>query len=144
MNSSKTYGLEIVTTARPERRGEYRETRGVPVEISGFDARGRFFTERTKTLDVSDFGCRFQLRAEIEKHSAISVRVIRRRNGMMMDDPPVLFRVVWVRHANPGWMVAGAKLQTVRLWTVGFPVEPTDENSPEDPPDVTPGEPPAG
>jgi hypothetical protein len=141
MDSSKTYPLEIVTIARPERRGEFRETRSVPVEISGFDARGRFFTERTETLDVSDSGCRFQLRAELEKHSAISVRVIRRRNGMMMDDPPVLFRVVWVRHTTPGWMVAGAKLQPVRLWTVGFPVDPTDENSPEDSPDPTPGEP---
>jgi hypothetical protein len=143
MDSSKTYRLEIVSVAPPERRGEHRETRSVPVEISGFDVRGRFFTERTKTLDVSDSGCRFQLRAEIEKHSAISVRVIRRRNGMMMDDPPVLFRVVWIRRTNPGWMVAGAKLQPVRLWTVGFPVEPTNENSPEDPPAGTPGEPPA-
>lgn len=130
-----------MTVARPERRREYRETRSVPVEISGFDVRARFFTERTKTLDVSDSGCRFELRVEIEKHSAISVRVIRRRNGMMMDDPPVLFRVVWVRHTHAGWMVAGTKLQPVRLWTVGFPVEPADENSPEDSPDATAGEP---
>lgn len=158
MDSFKTHTLEIVGLARPERRREYRETRSVPVEISGFDARGRFFTERTKTLDVSESGCRFRVRAELEKDSAISVRVIQRRNGMMMDDPPVLFRVVWARHTNPGhpasgrtdpdrgepgWTVAGAKLQPVQLWTVGFPVEPTDEDSPEDSPGIPPGEPPA-
>lgn len=67
MNSSKTYGLEIASIAPPERRDEYRETRSVPVEVSGFDVRGRFFTERTETLDVSDSGCRFQLRAELKK-----------------------------------------------------------------------------
>jgi len=143
MDSSKTCGLKLVSAARPERRAEHRETRSVPVEISGFDARGRFFTERTKTLDVSESGCRLELRAEVEKHSAISVRVIRRRNGMMMDDPPVLFRVVWVRHTNPGWMIAGAKLQPVQLWTVGFPVEPSDDISSEDSPERTPGKPPA-
>ncbi|MGH9559941.1 MAG: hypothetical protein ACRD3S_00680 [Terracidiphilus sp.] len=63
----------------------------------------------------------------MEKNSAVSVRVIRRRNGMMLDDPPVLFRIAWVRLIYPGrpkWTVAGAKLQPVKLWTVGFPVDP--------------------
>jgi hypothetical protein len=143
MNSPTTQILDIQTFERPERRGELRETRSVPVEISGFDARGRFFTERTETLDVSESGCRFQLRAELEKNSAISVRVIRRRNGMMLDDPPVLFRVVWVRDTNSGWIVAGAKLQPIRLWTIGLPVEPTDEAPPEGSPDPTSGKPPA-
>jgi PilZ domain len=131
-------GLQI--DARPERRREWREARRVPVEISGFDARGRFFTERTSTLDVSDSGCSFLLNAELEKNSAVSVRVIRRRNGLMLDDPPVLFRVAWIRQTHPGWpkwTVAGAKMQPVQLWTVGFPVDEEDSSG------FSPGEPPA-
>lgn len=115
--------------APPERRREWRESRRVPVEVSGRDVRGCFFTERTSTFDVSDSGCSFLLNAELEENSAVSVRVIRRRNGMKHDDPPVLFRVAWTRQTHPGWpkwTVAGEKMQPVQLWTVGFPVEPDD------------------
>jgi PilZ domain len=118
------HGIHAI--APPERRREWRESRRVPVEVSGFDARGRFFTERTSTCDVSDSGCSFLLNYELEKDSAVSVRVVRRRNGMMHDDPPVLFRVAWIRQTHPGWpkwTVACQKMQPVRLWTVGFPVE---------------------
>ncbi len=47
--------LESELVARLERR-QWRESLRVPVEVSGFDSRGRFFTERTSTLDVSDSG----------------------------------------------------------------------------------------
>lgn len=135
--------LGIHAVAPPERRREWRESRRVPVEVSGFDVRGRFFTERTSTVDVSDSGCRFLLNAELEKNSAVSIRVIRRRNGMMHDDPPVLFRIAWVTQTHPGWpkwTVAGAKMQPVQLWTVGFPVEPdnTAARRPESPEDTPP------
>ncbi|GEM_PF-6176542 len=57
------------------------------------------------------------------------MRVVRRRNGLMLDDPAVLFRVVWVRQIQPGWprwTVAGVKLQPVQLASVGFPAETID------------------
>lgn len=109
-----------------ERRHEWRESRRVPVEVSGFDARGRFFTERTSTLDVSDSGCCFLLNAEVEEHGAVSVRVVRRRDGQMLDDPPVLFRVVWVRQPRAGWpkwTVGAALSQPIQLQNAGFPVD---------------------
>jgi hypothetical protein len=142
MDANKVLAFDIGTAVPPERRLEWRESQRVAVEVSGFDRRGRFFTERTSTLDVSDSGCSFLLDAEVDKNSAVSVRVIRRRNGLMLDDPPVLFRVVWTRLIYPGrpkWTVAGAKLQPVRLWTVGFPVESEDtrgnaQRPGEDPP----------
>jgi PilZ domain len=136
--------LGIHCVAPPERRREWRESRRVPVEVSGFDARGRFFTERTSTLDVSDSGCCFLVSAELEENSAVSIRVVRRRNGMMHDDPPVLFRIAWTRQTHPGWpkwTVAGEKLQPVQLWTVGFPVE--QDGSGNNPPASTDHTPPA-
>lgn len=132
MNSLDQDGLETesVTTSRCQQ--ESHRSRNVRVEVSGFDVRGRYFTEHTVTLDVSEAGCRFRLDAELETHSAIAVRVTRRGNGFLLPDPPVLFRVVWTRPTQPGWMVAGAKLQPVNLWTVGFPAEPGDEHRPDD------------
>lgn len=127
MDPQKSVRHGIHAVAPPERRREWRESRRVPVEVSGFDARGRFFTERTSTFDVSDSGCSFLLNAELEESSAVSVRVIRRRNGLTHDDPPVLFRVAWTRQTHPGWpkwTVAGEKMQPVELWAVGFPAEP--------------------
>ncbi|MGH9559940.1 MAG: hypothetical protein ACRD3S_00675 [Terracidiphilus sp.] len=44
MSAHKSQVLEFDVLAPPERRHEYREPRRVPVEVSGFDARGRFFT----------------------------------------------------------------------------------------------------
>lgn len=140
-NKLLTFGIGIA--APPERRLEWRESRRVSIEVSGFDTRGRFFTERTSTLDVSDSGCSFLLNAEVEKNKAVSVRVVRRRNGLVLDDPPVLFRVIWTRFIYPGrpkWTVAGAKLQPVKLWTVGFPVEREDTRGSTHP--LTDGEPP--
>ncbi|MGH9738243.1 MAG: hypothetical protein ACRD4X_06600 [Candidatus Acidiferrales bacterium] len=125
MDTDKLLNFELHTVTRPERRREFRESRRVAVEISGFDARGRFFTERTYTIEVSDSGCSFLLNAEVEKRSAVSMRVIRRCSGMMQDDPPVLFSVVWTKQSHPGWTkwtVAAAKLQGVQLWTVGSQV----------------------
>lgn len=109
-----------------ERRREWRESLRVAVEVSGFDVRGRFFTERTSTLDASDSGCCFLLSAEVETNSAVSVRVVRRRDGMVFDGPPVLFRVVWLRQTQPGWpkwTVAATLSQPVELQSAGFPVE---------------------
>ncbi len=142
MHSTNSQNPEIRSAKAAERRREPREARSVPVEVSGYDVRGRFFTEQTTTLDVSESGCRFQLNAELEKNSAVSVRVIRRSHGFALPDPPVLFRVAWIKQTHPGWMVAGAKLQPVHLWTVGFPAD-TGDNSADDPSDTSPDEPPA-
>lgn len=144
MDARKSDSSDVCTIAPPERRREWRKSRGVAVEISGFDARGRFFTERTSTLDVNDSGCSFLLNAEVEKNSPISVRMIHRREGLMPGDSPVLFRVVNARQTYPGWpkwTVAGEKLQPIQLWTAGFPAESDDPAV--DSPDSLDGEPPA-
>jgi hypothetical protein len=143
MDAQKSAHHGIHAVAPPERRREWREYRRIPVEVSGFDARGRFFTERTSTFDVSNSGCSFLLNYELEESSAVSVRVIRRRNGTAHNDPPVLFRVTWTRQTHPGWpkwTVAGEKMQPVEPWTVGFPAGPDDSvaHTPKSPGDTPP------
>lgn len=129
MNTRKLPAFESCNVLPFERRRELRESRRVAIEVSGFDARGCFFTERTSTLDVSPSGCCFLLQAEVQPASGISVRVVRRRNGLIVDDPPVLFRVAWVRQTHPGWpkwTVAAVLIQPLELQSVGFPVDPDD------------------
>lgn len=144
----KILSFEHRAATQPERRREFREVRHVPVEIFGFDSCGRFFTERSSAIEVSDSGCSFLLNAEVAEHSAVSVRVIRRPDGIVHRDPPVLFRVAWTNQTYPGWpkwTVAGAKLPPVQLWTVGVPVDadnaecaPSDSSGSPDRPDREP------
>ncbi|MDE3171157.1 MAG: hypothetical protein KGL75_13520 [Acidobacteriota bacterium] len=112
-----------------ERRREWRESRRVAIEVSGFDLHHRFFTERTSTLDVSPSGCCFLLQTEVAPASGISVRVVGRRNGLIVDDPPVLLRVAWVKQSHPGWpkwTVAAMSIQPLHMQGAGFPAEPDD------------------
>jgi hypothetical protein len=140
MNSFSQRTAESRAVPVSKRRREFREARCVPVEITGFDVRSRYFIETTMTLDVSESGCRFRLNAEVERNSAVSVRVIRRSNFFAVPDPPVVFRILWTKYMEPGWTVAGAKLQPVHLWAVGFPAEAGDKHSPEDSPDSDNGD----
>lgn len=141
MDSFEQTTVEPRAVSISSRRREVREARNVPIEVTGFDVRGRYFAETTLTLDVSESECRFGLNADLETHSAISVRVIRRTSGFVVPDPPVVFRVVWTKYMQPGWIVAGAKLQPAHLWAAGFPAEPGDGHSPEDSPDSSLGDP---
>ena len=102
MDSFKQRTAETYAVPISERRREFREARMVPVEVTGFDVRGRYFTETTATLDVSESGCRFRLNTEVERHSAVSLRVTGRSSGVVVPDPPVVFRVVWTKYMQPG------------------------------------------
>lgn len=45
-------GIEV----RSDRRQESRLALPVPIEVAGFDVDGKFFTEATRTIDVSKSG----------------------------------------------------------------------------------------
>jgi hypothetical protein len=103
----------------------------LPIEVSGFDRHGRFFTERTFTSDVSDRGCKFAVRAEVEIRSAVAIRVTRRKRGAELNSRPVLFELVRVEVMDSGWVVAAIKLQAAVLWPVdpGGRINGTDKRA---------------
>lgn len=43
------------------------------IEVCGFDRGGRFFTERSETCDVSDGGCKFYLRTEVDRGAVVAL-----------------------------------------------------------------------
>ena len=49
------------------------------MEVSGFDHAGRFFTERTSTVDASFCGCKFHLRTPVEKGTVVAIRLLNAR-----------------------------------------------------------------
>jgi PilZ domain len=107
---------ELKIDANRERRQEPRSIRKVPIEVCGFNRHGRFFSEKTTTFDVSDGGCRFLLRTDVEKESVVAIRVITRRNGQETDSRPVLFQVNWSKELPDGFTLGASKLQPGAMW----------------------------
>ncbi len=110
------------SAALPERRRERRESRRIAMEVSGFDARGRFFTERTSTVDVSDSSCSFLLNAELQNGGPVSIRLVHSSDEVARDDAPLLFRVACVRHTHPGWpkwTIAATRIHPAQPSTAG-------------------------
>jgi hypothetical protein len=119
MTNAAVYFAEPQTEG-PNRqpRREQRVASVFRIEVCGFNRDGRFFTERTLTSNVSDGGCQFSLRVEVEKDSVVALRVIEQRNGRELDSRPVLFQVERIVPQARGWTLGVSKLQPVPVWGV--------------------------
>lgn len=95
---------------------EERHPLQVPVEVCGFNIRGRFFTERSETSNVSDRGCKFCLRTQIAPDAIVALRVVTGRKRGEPESSAVLFQVVRVKPDSNHWVVGAVKLQPDELW----------------------------
>lgn len=95
---------------------EARRLLQVPVEVCGFNLRGRFFTERSATSNVSDGGCRFCLRTQIAPDAIVALRVVSGHKNGAQEKSPVLFQVVRVEPDSNQWVVGATKLQSDEIW----------------------------
>jgi hypothetical protein len=121
MTEIRTNWEELAAEPERERRHQPRVDLKYPIEVSGFNRRGRYFTERSLTLDVSDGGCKFRLANEVEKGSVVAIRVITKRNGRETDTRPVLFHVNWFQALPNGWTLGVSKLQAGAAWCASVP-----------------------
>jgi hypothetical protein len=88
------------------------------IEVCGFDRCGRFFTERSETCDVSDAGCKFYLRTEVEREAVVALRVIKRSDRRRSVAAPVLFQVAHMERGSSGWTLGAWKLRAEDSWPV--------------------------
>jgi hypothetical protein len=103
--------LSTLTARRPE-----RFALRFSIDVCGFDRCGHFFTERSETCDVSDGGCKFYLRTEVERDAVVALRVIDRSNRRGNDTSPVLFQVARIERESSGWALGALKLDAQDLW----------------------------
>lgn len=104
--TAKTERRNTASAARVERRREPRFPLHFPIEVSGFDLRRRFFTERTLTLEASNSG---------GNHSAIAVRVLLHSRGEETDTRPMRFEVVRVERTDSGCTLAAIKMPSAQV-----------------------------
>lgn len=120
MELENTKAQSIPPAPGEDRRREPRYTHSFSIEVSGFDHAGRFFTERTFTLDASMCGCRFNLRSSVERGSVVAVRLLGVESRTVMDRPTLLFQVAHTQQSGRGWIVGVWKLQSSRAWASQF------------------------
>ncbi len=83
---------EVITR---ERQSEEPLSIIIPVEIKGIDGAGHLFTERTKAEEVTEIGCRFAARTELQCGDIVAVKPIERGKKCLRHEQPQMFEVTW-------------------------------------------------
>jgi hypothetical protein len=104
-----------------DRRKGKRVPLTFPIEVSGFDHTARLFSERTKTTDISEVGCRFQMKRPLSPGDVVAIKLLSRRNEKSPASKPLLFQIMWVQREPDGWIAGALKLQPENIWHVAFP-----------------------
>jgi len=105
-----------------KKRRSTRIVQAVPLTVTGVDALGRPFQERTSTLIINCQGCRYQSKHYVLKNMWLTFEVPHPETGQ----PPrsVRARVTWVQRPRTirELFQIGAELETPgNLWGVAFP-----------------------
>ncbi len=112
-----------------ERRKGKRVPLTFPIEISGFDRTARLFSERTKTTDISEVGCRFLAKkTRLAPGDVVAIKLLSRGDEQSSASKPLLFQIIWVQRELEGWTVGALKLQPENIWHVTFP--PANQTKP--------------
>lgn len=114
----------VNTSTELRKRRSTRIVQAVPLVVTGVDALGRPFTERTSTLIINCHGCRYQSKHYVLKNMWVTLEVPSAEAG----HPPrtVRGRVAWIqrpRTVRQLFQVA-LELETAgNAWSIAFPPE---------------------
>ena len=116
--------LESVPTNEPEahKRRSTRIVQAVPLTVTGVDALGRPFQERTSTLIINCHGCRYQSKHYVLKNMWVTLEVPHPEPGR----PPrtVRGRVMWIQRPRTvrELFQVGVELEVSgNFWGIAFP-----------------------
>jgi hypothetical protein len=104
------------------KRREDRLPVSIPVEITGIDCVGHLFTERTSVENVTEIGCRFNTRTQMQCGEIVAVKPLEPGKKSMTHEQLQLFEIVWAAHHRAGCTVGARKLQGEKLANVKFPL----------------------
>lgn len=118
-----------------QKRRSTRITQAVPITVTGVDALGQPFKERTTTIGINCHGCKYQSKHYVPKNSVITLEIPRTQAGQ----PPrsIQGRVIWVQRPRTvrELFQIGVEFDIAgNIWGVAFPPEdwfpyPEDESA---------------
>lgn len=111
MQRIKREGEDPKLFGASNRRREPRLPLTFPIEVSGFDRLGRFFTEQSSCFDVGAESCAFRLHVDVEEESVLAIRSFHWQNNNVLDSRPMLFQVARIEKSDDDWVVASVRLQ---------------------------------
>ncbi len=112
---------ELSQAVMEDRRKGKRVPLAFLIEVSGFDRTGRHFSETTKTSDISEAGCSFRIKAQLEPGDVVAIQLITSKNGQAPASKALLFQIAWARPEPDGWAMGALKLQPENIWHMAFP-----------------------
>ena len=114
----------VNTTSELRKRRSTRIVQAVPLQVTGVDALGRPFVERTSSLILNCHGCRYQSKHYVLKNMWVKLEI----PNPEADQPPrtVRGRVAWIqrpRTVRQLFQVALELEMPGNVWGIGFPPE---------------------
>src|SRR6266849_6348052 len=103
-------------------RRSTRIVRAVPMRVTGVDLLGQPFWERTATLDVNSYGCRYPSRQKVKTNSWLTLELADRGANRLLHS--VQARVVWVGppNARQEYFHIGVELEVSgNVWGIALP-----------------------
>lgn len=105
-----------------QKRRSTRIAQSVPITVSGVDALGQAFKERTSTVSVNCHGCKYQSRHYVPKTALVTVEIARAES----DAPPRMVegRVAWVqrpRTVRELFQIGVEFTVPGNVWGIAFP-----------------------
>lgn len=123
-DTSEMSGPVVSAATDLRKRRSTRIVQAVPLAVTGVDALGRPFTERTSTLIINCHGCRYQSKHYVLKNMWVTLEVAHPEPGQ----PPrtVRGRVAWIQRPRTVRQLFQVALELElpgNVWGIGFPPE---------------------
>jgi hypothetical protein len=114
----------VNTTSELRKRRSTRIVQAVPLQVTGVDALGRPFMERTSSLILNCHGCRYQSKHYVLKNMWVRLEIPHPET----DQPPrtVRGRVAWIQRPRTVRQLFQVALELEvpgNVWGIGFPPE---------------------
>lgn len=106
-----------MASAHLSQRREPRYSIPFDIEVSGIDANGQVFHQRTVTKNVSEWGCGFNSTVELKQDNIIAIRLLASR-GDDKSPPlaPAFFQVMRVQPDGNTWSIGAWKMADGSVW----------------------------
>src|SRR5258707_5624298 len=93
----------VNTSTELRKRRSTRIVQAVPLVVTGVDALGRPFIERTSSLIINCHGCRFQSKHYVLKNMWVKLEIPHQESGQAPRG--VRGRVAWIQRPRAGWQL---------------------------------------
>jgi len=95
------------------------------------DNEGEAFHERTRTLNVSEWGCVFLSSQQLGLDHIFALRPLTKGAGDSGNTPITMFQVVRVRREADSWLIGAWKFGTGDVWGIDFNTLPQPKEGTE-------------